>query len=109
MALVEESSGAQTTVIGTEHQLAAPTTNKSRVLCVNFRNIVNGDAVEVYIKRKITSAGTVDVQQIMTYANAMGSPVVESIPISSIYGATFTLKQTAGTSRSIPWAVLTLD
>jgi hypothetical protein len=109
MSLVEESSGTQTAVVGTEHQLAAPTTNKTRVLRVDCGNLANGDAVELYIKTKVLSGGTVRVQQVMTYANLMGSPIVESIPISSNQGATFTLKQTAGTARQFPWAVLTLD
>lgn len=109
MALVAESEGTQTAVIGTEHTLAAPTTNKTRVLKVNCRNMVNGDAVELYIKSQVISSDPLTVQQVMTYANALGSPIIESIPISSDLGATFTLKQTAGTGRAFSWKVLTLD
>lgn len=109
MALVAESEGTQTAVVGTEHTLAAPTTNKTRVIRVNCRNLANGDAVEIYIKTKVIASDPLTVQQVMTYANLMGSPVIESIPISSDLGATFTLKQTTGTARSFSWKVLTLD
>lgn len=109
MALVAESSGTQTAVIGTEHSLAAPTTNKTRVLRVDCGAMVAGDTVELRIKTKVLSGGVEREQQNVTYANALGSPIVESIPISSNQGATFTLKQTTGTGRAFPWAVLTLD
>lgn len=109
MALVVESSGTQTAVIGTEHTLAAPATNKTRVLRADCGNMIAGDTVEIRIKTAVLSGGTVREQQNVTYANALGSPIIESIPISSNQGATFTLKQTTGTGRAFPWAVLTLD
>ena len=109
MALAVESSGTQTAIINTEHQLAAPTTNKTRVLRVDLGAMVGGDTVEIRIKTAVLSGGTVREQQNVTYANVVGSPIVESIPISSNQGATFTLKQTTGTGRSFPWAILTLD
>jgi hypothetical protein len=109
MTLVEESSGTQTAVISTEHTLASPTTNKTRVLRVDCGALVNGDVVELYIKTKVLTGSTVRVQQVMTYANTLSSSIIESIPISSNQGATFTLKQTAGTGRAYPWAILTLD
>jgi hypothetical protein len=109
MALAVESSGTQTATVGTEHTLAAPTANKTRVLRVDCGAMANGDTVEIRIKTAVLAAGTVREQQNVTYANALGSPIVESVPVSSNQGATFTLKQTTGTGRSYPWAVLTLD
>lgn len=109
MALVAESSGTQTAVIGTEHTLAAPSTNKTRVLRVDLGAMVANDTVELRIKCAVLAAGTVRDQHYMTYTNAVGAPIVESVPVSSNQGATFTLKQTTGTARAYPWAVLTLD
>lgn len=109
MALVAESSGTQTATINTEHQLAAPTSNKTRVLRVDLGNLAAGDTVEIRIKTAVLAAGTVREQQNWTYANVVGSPIFESIPVSSDVGATFTLKQTTGTGRAFPWKVLTLD
>jgi hypothetical protein len=109
MALAVESSGTQTATISTEHQLAAPSTSKTRVLRVDLGAMVAGDTVELRIKTAVLAAGTVRDQHYLTYVNAVGVPIVESVPISSNQGATFTLKQTTGTGRSYPWAVLTLD
>jgi hypothetical protein len=109
MALAVESSGTQTAVIATEHTLAAPATSKTRVLRVDLGAMVSGDIVELRIKSAVLSAGTVRDQYYQTYANAIGVPIIESVPITSTQGATFTLKQTAGTGRAYPWAVITLD
>jgi hypothetical protein len=109
VALAVESSGTQTATVTTEHTLAAPSTNKTRVLRVDLGAMVAGDTVELRIKTAVLSGGTVREQQNWTYANVVGSPIFESIPISSNQGATFTLKQTTGTGRAYPWAVLTLD
>jgi hypothetical protein len=109
MALAIESSGTQTAIINTEHQLAAPTTNKTRVLRIDLGNMVAGDIVEIRVKSAVLAAGTVREQQNWTYAHQVSQPVFESIPVSSDVGATFTLKQTAGVARQFPWKVLTLD
>jgi hypothetical protein len=109
MALVAESSGTQTAVIGTEHSLAAPSTNKTRVLRVDLGAMIAGDTVELRIKTAVLAAGTVRDQYYLTYTNAVGVAIVESVPISSDVGATFTLKQTTGVGRAFPWKVLTLD
>jgi len=109
MALAVESSGTITATINTEHSLAAPSTNKTRVLRVDLGALVAGDVVELRIKTTVLAAGTVREQHCLTYCHALGQPIVESVPISSNQGATFTLKQTAGTGRAFPWAVLTLD
>ena len=68
-----------------------------------------GDVVELRIQTAVLAAGTVRDQHYLTYANAIGVPIVESVPVSSNQGATFTLRQTAGTAKSYPWVVLTLD
>jgi len=109
MAPVVESSGTQTAVVGTEHTLASPTTAKTRQLVVDLANLANGDTVELRIKRKVLSAGTVRTWQTAIFAHAQSTPVVLSIPCPSPYGADFTLKQTAGTARNFDWSVETLD
>lgn len=109
MALAVESSGTQTATISTEHSLAAPSTNKTRVLRVDLGAMVAGDTVELRIKTPVLAAGTVRDQYYQTYVGLIGTPIIESVPVSSNQGATFTLKQTTGTGRAYPWAVLTLD
>lgn len=96
-------------MINTEHSLAAPSTNKTRVLRVDVGAMIAGDTVELRIKTAVLAAGTVRDQYYMTYTNTVGVAIIESVPVSSNQGATFTLKQTTGTGRAFPWAVLTLD
>lgn len=108
MALVAESSGTQTAIIGTEHTLASPTTNQTRVLRIDLGAMIAGDTVELRIKTAVLAGGTVRDQHYLTYVNTVGVAIVETVPISSDVGATFTLKQTTGTGRAYPWKVLTL-
>lgn len=107
MTLTAESSGTQTVVIGTEHTLATPATNQCRVLRVDLGAMVSGDTVELRVKTAVLLGGTVRDQIYQTYSNARGEPIIETIPVGSDQGATFTLKQTTGTARSYPWAVIT--
>lgn len=109
MAVAVESSGTQTAVIGTEHTLASPTTAKTRQLVVDLTNLANGDTVELRVQRKVLSTGTVRTWQTAVFSHAQASPVVLSVPCPSPHGATFTLRQTAGTARSYDWSVETLD
>ena len=109
MAVAVESSGTQAATVGTEHSLAAPTTAKTRQLVVDLNAMVSGDIVELRLKRKTLSAGTERLHRLAVFAHAQTEPIVVSIPLASPHGATFTLKQTAGTARSFPWSVETLD
>jgi len=104
-----ESSGTQTAVIGTSHTLAAPSTNKTRVLRVDLAAMASGDILELHVQTPVLAAGTLRDQYYQTFANTLGVPIIETVPVSSNQGATFILKQTAGTGRAYPWCVLTLD
>lgn len=108
MPIAVESSGTQVATIGTEHSLAAPTTAATRQLVVDLVNLTAGDVVELRIKRKGLSAGTVRTLYSATYAGPVADSVMVSVPVASPFGATFTLKQTAGTGRSVDWSVETL-
>jgi len=104
-----ESSGTQTAVIGTSHTLAAPSTNKTRVLRVDLSAMLAADTLELHVQTFVLASGTLRDQYYQTFANSVGVPIIETVPVSSNQGATYILKQTAGTGRSFPWAVLTLD
>ncbi len=108
MAIASESQGTQTATISTEHSLATPTTNATRVLSVDMTNMAAGDTLELRIKAKVLTGGAIGLVYLATYQHAQNEPVVYSVPIPSLFGATFTLKQTAGTGRNFDWAVLTL-
>jgi len=70
MAVVVESSGTQTAVIGTEHTLASPTTAKTRQLVVDLSNLANGDVVELKVRRKVLAAGAERTWQTAVFAHA---------------------------------------
>jgi hypothetical protein len=109
MALARESSGTQTATIGTEHSLATPTTAKTRVLVVNLTNLAAGDILELRIKSKVLAAGSEVLGRLATVVGPVTELRYESPPVATVDGATFTLKQTAGTGRSFEWSVLSLD
>lgn len=109
MAVAVESTGTQTAVVGTLHTLAAPTTAKTRVLVVDLSAMLAGDVVEIGLQRKVLSAGAVLTWLLPVFAGPVGQPVLMTIPLPSPFGATFTLKQTAGAARAFPFSVETID
>jgi hypothetical protein len=105
MTITVANSGTQTATIGTEHTLSTETTSGTHVLWVDLSNMVAGDAVELRVKRKVLTAGTIRQTIVGTYSGAQADGCSCSVPITAPYGATFTLKQTAGTGRAFDWSV----
>ena len=105
MTITVASSGTQTASIGTEHSLAAETTSGAYVLWVDLSNLANDEEVELRVKRKVLTGGTIRQSMIGSYKHIQGDPVVCSLPITAPYGATFTLKQISGTGRYFDWSV----
>lgn len=108
MAVTVESSGTQTAVINTEHSLAALTSAKVLQLSVDASNMANGDVLELRIKRKVLTGGSEAVLFYASFSHAQSEPIKVSVPVVCPFGATFTLKQTAGTGRAFPWSVESL-
>lgn len=100
-----EASGTQSATVTTEHTLATITTSRVLILVVDTSNMVNGDSVELRVKRKVLSGGTAALAWFARYKHVQGDPVKISIPIPSPFSCAFTLKQTEGTSRNFAWAV----
>lgn len=101
------SSGSQTAVISTEHTLATVTAPGVYVLVVDTNAMVNGDVLELRVKRKVRTGDTTRVAYYATYAHAQGADnnIKLSVPIPSPFEFVATLKQTAGTGRAFPWSV----
>lgn len=108
MAVVE-SSGTQTAVIGTEHTLASPSTNKTRVLLVDAGNLVSTEVVEFRAYGPVLSGGVSQLIRLSSFTGVVPEPNTESPPFVMPQGGSFSLKQTSGTGRAFPWAVITLD
>lgn len=107
--MVVESSNTQTAVIGTEHTLATPSTAKTRVLFVDANALASTEVLELRFKGAVLAAGTERLILLQSYTGALSDPGTQSPPIVMPQGGTITLKQTSGTGRSFPWAILTLD
>lgn len=109
MACAIESSGTQTCVISTEHTLATPATAHTRVLQLDLNAAAIGDTFEIRLKTKVLSGGTIRVARRANVVHSQDGPIVESVPVAMPNGGEFSIRQTAGTGRSVPWAVVTLD
>ena len=109
MALAVVASGTQAATVGTEHTLATSTTGKTYVLVVDTGAMAAGDILELRIYTIVLAAGTERLAYIVVYAHAQSDPQKYSIPVPANISFKATLKQTAGTGRSYPWSVLSLD
>jgi len=107
--MIVESSGTQTAVVGTEHTLASPTTAKTRALLVDVAAMVAGDTVELRFSGPVLTGDTSRLILMSTFSGVVVAPHIQSPPILLPQGGTVTLKQTAGTARAFPWAIITLD
>lgn len=109
MALAETNTGTQTATIGTLHTLATPTAGKTYVLHVDLTNLAAGDVLDIFVQTKVLSTSTLKNMYSCTLAGPQADPYFMSVPIPSVNGVQFQLKQTAGTGRAFPWSVQSLD
>lgn len=106
------ASGTQSATVTTEHFLSSPNAVGTYVLEVDTVNMVAGDVLELRVYKMVLTGGTQRVAFYMRYEGAQ--PTDDLIKISTPIGndltdanaVRFSLKQTYGTSRNFPWAVL---
>lgn len=105
-------SGTQAAVINTLHSLGTEITAEGTyVLKLNARNLVDGDALEIYAETKCISGNALETAYgPITYSHAQTDKNKYSIPIpqEGSSGILFKIKQTAGTGRSFDWNILKL-
>lgn len=105
-----ESSGTQAATPGTEHILASPTTIKTRILCVDVSALSGAEVVNLRVKGPVLLAGT---QQVIlgpvSFPAGVLAPYVQLPAIVQTQGGDITLQQVGGSSRSFPWAIVTID
>lgn len=112
MAVTVEASGTQTATIGSEHVLRQVAANGVYTFHVDAANMVSGDILELRIKQKILTGGTLRTLMFQQYFGVQhGDDMIKvSIPIGNDLtdadSVVFTLIQTHGTGRSYPWKVL---
>lgn len=101
------ASGTQSATIGTEFTLATDTTNATYYFEVDMTNLALGDVLELRIYTVTLSAGTLHVAWKSSYGPAPPvNAIAASPPQPSDQSCRVTLKQTAGTARSLPWKLL---
>lgn len=104
-----ESSGT-CTADGTQQTLAALTTNKTFVLCVDMGAMVNGEEVELKIYTKCLTGGTSRIAYYAYYTQVQGTPQKFSVPVPSDIEFKATLKQVLYVTayKDFPWKILSL-
>lgn len=104
------ASGTQTATVSTEHTLYTSAAGGTFILEVDLSAMLSGDTVKLRLKGKTLSGGSVKTKYVETYfdAPAEADAIARSIPLPDDLAVAFTLEQSAGTSRSYPWKVLSL-
>lgn len=99
------SSGTQTAVIGTEHTLYNPTTNKWFSGYIDLTNMASGDTTEIRTSLIVKTAGAYVIYYLDIYSGAQTRPLYHIPSLPSDIGFKVTLKQTAGTGRTYDWKI----
>lgn len=110
MAIAVLNQSSLTLTASEQTVYAAVTTGKTVVLDISLQNAASGDVIELYCYTKV--AGTGDTARLyfkQSWANAVGTPHYQTIPVSAPYSVEFKMKQPAGTGRAIPFVVYTID
>lgn len=97
--------GTQTATVGTKHELFATTSSSVYMLMVDTSNMANGDKIELVIEIAFKSGGALVQTHYATFAHVQSDKGKTSVPVAAPFGATFYLKQTAGTGRSFDWCI----
>lgn len=112
MAISASASGTQTSVIGTEHQLADTAVDGVYQLVVDTNVMAAGDILELRVYQMVLTGGTSRVAFFGAFygAQAADDLIKVSVPVGNdLTDSTslrFSLKQTAGTVHAYPWKVL---
>lgn len=103
-------SGTHTCVLDTPADLETSTTAGIFVAQWNLELNVKGDITRCYVKTKVLTGDTAAIVFEGVYANDLvGSPIIQSPPIVSMFSLTMSIEQTDGTGRNVPWALIRID
>lgn len=108
MTVTVNSSGTQACTIGTEHTLATITTSNVFELQLDTSAIVGGatpDILEVREYMKVLGGGTEQLRKVHVIRGAQSQQCFTTVPRMSATSIRYSIKQTQGTGRSIPWGI----
>jgi hypothetical protein len=112
VAVSAHASGTQTCTIDTEHFLASPNVAGVFELVLDLNALANGDVLEVRAYQMTLTGGTARVALFAVFADAQPPDVKIAVsePLSNELAESnalrYSIKQTRGTGRAIPWKVL---
>ena len=104
-----KNEGSQVATVTTEHTLATVTDAGNYLFYVDTNVLALGDELILRVKVKVRSTGTTRLAFQAAYKNVVGEPIIQSIPVSIVNEAVFTLEQATGTSRTFDWAVVDMS
>jgi len=113
MAATAYASGTQTCTVTTEHFLSSPNVAGVYTLNLDTNALAAGDILEVRLYKMVLTGGTARVAYVDAYAGAQPTDdkIKISVPLatglSETNGLRFSITQTAGTGRNIPWSLET--
>ncbi len=106
------ADGSQTCVINTEHFVSSPNVAGVFHMEYDLSALAAGDVLEVRVYKKIRAGGTArECHPTQTYYGVQPAGLVHemTLPVSNVLAETdavrFSIRQTAGTGRAIPWNV----
>lgn len=106
------ADGTQTTTVGTEHFLSSPNVVGVFELRLDLTPLANGDVLEVRCYGIVRTGLTprVHLFEIFTDAQPVDARGVVFEPMTSVHAETnalrFSITQTRGSPRAIPWSVV---
>lgn len=108
---VDEGTLEAATHAGNETNVRASSTNRVTQLFVNVDNMAAGDVLVIREKIKVLTGDSVALIRSFTLSGVDGglpgsALIFQTDPLSSPYGVTYSLHQTAGTNRDYKWAVI---
>lgn len=105
LGVVTEVEGVGLTLTAAEQALITTSDNKSHVVTgqIDLSNMASGDTVEVLQYMMVKSAGTFRAYADEVYSGAQALPLLNISTKKGKYGIKVTIKQTAGTMRTVDY------
>ena len=94
--------------LATEYTVHSTTTAGVYSFVLDTTAMANGDTLEVKVKIKVESGGADVIAYQTIFSYLQSDPAKISVPVIAPYGFSCSIKQTAGTVRTFPWAVASL-
>ncbi len=110
------ASGTQTCTVTTEHFISSPNVQGKFRLMLDLNNLAAGDVLEVRAYKMALTSGTSRKSQFTAFYGAQSAENLVVQPLDDVWNeltdtnaVRFSIKQTFGTSRDIPYVILKDD